>query len=1528
MKYYSITLFVLAIIFTSNIATGENFTAIPSVHYLGTGIDMAISSEESSASMVLDLGPDISFCDGDSATLDATTAGSTYLWNDGSTLSTLTVTDAGTYWVTVNTGGNLETDSIEVTVNNVSNFSFGADIVACANEIIVLSGFTPGATYLWQNGNTNSWLNITQAGTYSLQVDLNGCLHSDTVNISFVPAIDVDLGPDQNICLGDQVNLDAFINDPTVDYTWQDGSTLSTFNVTQTGSYYVTLDNGVCIATDTIDIFVNSTSSINLGPDTAICIGESILLDATTTGATYSWQDGSTGSTFITGQAGWYWVTISIGTCSGTDSILISQTPTPAINLGSNLIICAGDSTELDASYPGANYLWNDGSTNSTLWASQTGTFTVTVDLNGCTFTDSIQILVENYSTFNFGGPDTTLCQGETLVLSGLTPGATYSWQDGSTNSFLNITQSGQYYLEVNLNGCISSDTIQVNFTPTPIINLGPNLFICQGDSVLLDAFYSGATYSWNTGSTSSSIYATQTGLYSVDLNFNGCTYSDSIQINVGDISNFSLGNDTTLCQGELLTLSGFTPGATYVWQDGSTNSTLNVTQTGIYSLTVDLNNCSTSDTINITFDPSPIIDLGPDQFICQGDSILLDAFFLSATYLWDNGSTNSSIYVNQSGIYYVDLNSNGCTFSDTIEITVGTVSNFNLGNDTTLCQGESLVLSGLTPGATYLWQDGSTNSSLNVTQSGAYSLTVDLAGCNASDTIIVTFDPSPIISLGPDQFICQGDSILLDAFFQGATYSWDNGSTNSSIYVNQSGIYYVDLDLNGCTFSDTIEITVGNVSNFNFGNDTSLCQGETLVLSGLTPGATYLWQDGSTNSFLNITQSGVYSLTVDLAGCITMDTIIVTFDPSPTISLGPDQFICQGDSVSLSAFYSGASYLWQDGSTNSSLVAYQSGLYFVDLDLNGCSFSDSIQITVGSVSNFSLGNDTSICQGETITLSGASPGATYLWQNGSTASSFLVSQTGLYILEVDLNGCISTDSISVTVQPSPIISLGPDQQICQGDSTELNAFFPGATYTWQDGSTNAIFWASQTGTYSVIVNLNGCTFSEQINIVVNNYPIVNIGNDTAICETESIILNAGNPGATYQWQDGSTNSTLTAMQSGTYYVLVNNNGCVSSDTMNLTVKPTPMIDLGMDLSTCEGEQIVLDATYPGATYSWNTGSSNSIIYVQDEGLYTVDISLNGCDYQESIYLTFYPIPEINLLDSVEICAGEVYPIDASYTDPNTNYIWQDGSTNAIFNAVNEGWNIVTVESKGCEFTDSLYLTVHPLPNTSLTDTSICLGEDFLFNAFTFDALAYEWQDGSTDPAFLASEEGWYYVDIYNQHCLVRDSAFLHINTVPLVGLPEDTFLCEGTPLEFDFDENNATYLWQDGSTSNFYSIDELGIYSLTISNSCGTADFSMKVYPRDCECSLYIPNAFSPGNGGINEYLSPYSDCDLFTYHLKIFSRWGKLVFESRDPNDNWDGRIDGIELPQDVYIYHIKYTFSEESTLHNDQGTITLLR
>ncbi len=964
------------------------------------------------------------------------------------------------------------------------------------------------------------------------------------------------------------------------------------------------------------------------------------------------------------------------------------------------------------------------------------------------------------------------------------------------------------------------------------------------------------------------------------------------------------------------------------LWNTGETSESIGTLTEGLYSIQVFIDSCTFYDTINIQSLDTNLLALGPDISICIGDTVLLDASYSNGIYTWQNGSTDSIYYVTESGLYSVNLEVDGCFFSDSIQITVNDYPIVDLGPDSLLCDGNTIILDAYIDGATYTWQNGSTGSNYIVTLEGTYTVTVDLNGCTSTDTVEISYSPIPIIDLGPNLTICEGDTVILNASFPNASYIWQDGSTDSIYYVTESGLYIVNLQVNDCYYSDSILITVNNYPIVDLGPDSLLCDGNTIILDAYIDGATYIWQDGSTNSNYIVSQEGTYTVTVDLNGCTSTDTVEIGYSPIPIIDLGPNLTICEGDTVILNASFPNASYTWQDGSTDSIYYVTQSGLYSVNLQVNDCYYSDSILITVNTYPIVDLGPDSLLCDGNTIILDAYVDGATYTWQNGSTNSNYLVSLEGTYSVTVDLNGCISTDTVEISYSPIPIIDLGPNLNICEGDTAILNASFPNAIYTWQDGSTDSIFLASATGTYLVDLYLNGCTFSDSITITVDEYPSFTLGNDTSICEEDFLTLDISSINGTYLWQDSTTSSIYIVNQTGTYSVEINNNGCISYDTIEVLILPLPIVELGEDISLCDGDSIVLDATYPGADYLWNTGSTDATITVDSSGVYSVTLNLNGCVYTNDIQITVHPIPEIYLIENHIICEGENYSIDASYPDTNANYLWMDGSTNSYLDPALEGLNSVTIELNGCYFTDSLFLEIAPIPEVNIEDTTICEGETYLFDATTAGGTAYQWQDGSQSPTFSANEEGWYIVEVENENCYTIDSAYLTLNTTPQNFLPKDTLMCEGDELVFNFENTKHTYLWQDSISSSSFIIDKEGYYSLSITNECGTSDFIMHVISEDCSCVMYIPNAFSPGNGGINESFKLFPDCELTYFSMKIFNRWGQRVFESKDVENEWDGTLRGGILAQDVYVYKLEYSFEEDRSVYVKNGTITLLK
>jgi len=332
----------------------------------------------------------------------------------------------------------------------------------------------------------------------------------------------------------------------------------------------------------------------------------------------------------------------------------------------------------------------------------------------------------------------------------------------------------------------------------------------------------------------------------------------------------------------------------------------------------------------------------------------------------------------------------------------------------------------------------------------------------------------------------------------------------------------------------------------------------------------------------------------------------------APQNLFGNDTSICSGQSIALSPSISGTSYLWQDGSTNPTLTASSSGLYWVEMTNGGCTYSDSIVVDVLPAPTFSLGNDTTLCLGQTFVLDASSTPGTYLWQNGSTVPTYTVSSAGTYSLQITNNGCTSSDTIDVAYLNAPSFTLGNDTTLCFGESLVIDASANPGTYLWQDGSTAGTYTATQSGVYWLEVS-NICG-SDSDTLILNYHPdySFNLGNDTTICDGESVELVCNVAGATVTWQDGTTGNSYNASVSGIYSAEFTLNGCTVTDAIVVTVISAPVVDLGEDFFLCEGKFKLLSADNQNGSLLWNTGSSEQSIQVTAAGTYSVVVT-NPC---------------------------------------------------------------------------------------------------------------------------------------------------------------------------------------------------------------------------------------------------------------------------------------------------------------------------
>jgi gliding motility-associated-like protein len=610
----------------------------------------------------------------------------------------------------------------------------------CPGESVVFNNTSSNAfNYLWNFGDGSPTSTLSSPthtyplpGTYNvtlIAIDSSGCLFSDTSDLTVVvaPFPVVDLGNDTVLCEVTNLLLDA---GPGLAYTWSTSATSQTITATTPDTYWIEVSNGNCEASDTLMI-QEIVLDPDLGNDTSLCDGDSLILNIFEPGLSYLWSTGDTTGFLIITLPGQYWVAVTSGPCTFFDTIQVNYIPYPVINLPAATIICPDDSVLLNGGVPATNYLWSTGDTTQNIIVSAPGTFTVTTSNFQCSSTDSTNTF---QVTFPLLPPDTTLCAGQTITLDVFYPGAVYLWSDGTNTSSLTVSSAGEYWVTTAFAGCIRSDTINIYYLPYPVVNLIPDITICPGDSILLDAGSPAEGYLWSTGETTQTIYASATGVYSVSAYNAQCSTTDSTIL--FQVYFIPLVPDTTLCEGQTISLDASTPGASYLWSTGETTAAITASSAGQYWVTATVGFCLSKDTVNINYVPYPVVNLLPFIDICPETSIVLDAGNSAQTYIWSNGEQTQTIDVSAGGTYFVTAANAHCSVRDTT--VVNAIPPVAWNTTMTLCNIEKYTLEAGIEANSYLWSTGETSSSIDILEAGTYWVVANTNSCTVSDTIVI----------------------------------------------------------------------------------------------------------------------------------------------------------------------------------------------------------------------------------------------------------------------------------------------------------------------------------------------------------------------------------------------------------------------------------------------------------------------------------------------------------------------------------------------------------------------------------------------------------------------------------------------------------------------------------------------------------------------------------------------------------------------------------------------------------------------
>ena len=1275
------------------------------------------------------------------------------------------------------------------------------------------------ASYLWSPaaGLSTTTNDTTEASpssstVYTLVVeDGVGC--SDTVqvpvNVSNAPTIPVN---DTTICAGGTATLTAVPFDAgTGTYSWTPGGqTTQSISVspTSTTGYTVDYSSGGCTGTGSGTVTVIGSPTLSIA-DQTICAGETATLNAipSNNGGTFAWDHGPTTQQVNVSPTAtqYYYVLYDINGCSVYDSVLVTVNDAGTVTVNDETI-CGGNSTTLIAttSSAGGTFSWAPGGATTqsiTVSPNTTTTYTVTYDVGGCTTTAQGVVTVSSNSTVNSN--DAAICGGgsATITAVGSPNGGTYLWTPtGQTTASITVTPATTttYTVDYTVNGCTSSTTSTVTVAGAESVSVNDTV-VCQGNSTQLTATptQGGGTYLWTPGNFTTqtiTVSPSITTTYQVTYSIGGCDFTDQGTVTVNAPASVVMA-DTNICNGSTITI---TPqvnptGGTYTWSTGANTPSITVSPTvdETYGLTYSVNGCSIFEDINVNVEELPTATISGGGTICSNQSATLQVDFTGQgpwRFTYSNGTQNFTIN---------NVTNSPYTFNTNV---AGTYTLVSVRNAT--CQGTvsgSATVTTVTPITT-------ANVVGTCDANNDYTVSFEINGGTPANYIVTGMNGGTISGTGP--YIFTSNTI------SGATPNYnftisDGGPCNDATVSGTQ-------NCNGCNAS----------ANMSGGGD--ICPGDsttiTLTMVGTAP-FDVVYNDGTNNQTLtNITSPytfytqtpGNYSLVsvTDATACNGSvsggATVNQLSNPSVTVN---DPTLCLGDSAVLTANpgQSGGSFSWSNGDNGQtiSITPGSTGVssMTVTYDLNGCTSSATSTITTNAAPNVSS-NDTTICAGSNAFLyaEGSPNGGSFKWepvnQNGQNIT-VNPSATANYTVTYTLNGCSDDDVSTVTVNPSPVVSVN-DETVCDGTTVTLTASVgtTGGTYSWAPGgqTTQSITLTPGVGTYDNIMSytLGGCTSVDTGTVYVTNNPTVTVMNDTA-CSGESVVLRAitNVPGGDFIWGPSSfpnADSIVVSPATTQNYTVTYDLGSCSDNTVaEVFVRPNPSVTVN-DRTICAGETATLSAStsQPGGTFTWMPGGqTGSTITVSPASTttYTVSYDLNGCTATDNATVNVNNSATVSLNDT-NICVGESVTLDANPSLGGGNFSWAPGGQTTQTITVSPATTTtytVTYSVNGCSSNGSAEVTVNPYPTVQVTDSvTICEGNSTtLFANPSISGGTFNWvnppANGQTTSSITVSPTTYteYVVEYTRNGCMATDMGRVYVTPAATVSVTNDT-ICEG----------------------------------------------------------------------------------------------------------------------------------------------------
>ncbi|HEY3385305.1 MAG TPA: T9SS type B sorting domain-containing protein [Saprospiraceae bacterium] len=1133
-------------------------------------VDSIVITEADINPPILSGPPDL--CDGQTGTISIDNSNEfiSFLWSNNQSTPSISVTQSGTYTVTVtNDGGCTATGEFTIEPGPGPSLSISTSPSTCGenNGNINLTPSPSGNyTFEWSNGGSTEDLVNIPAGSYEVTVtDANGC---STIASATVP------------------------------------------------------DNPIVI-TLTATIVPNTSCQVNNG---------GIDLAVSPVGTyTYLWSNGSTTQDLFNLQAGTYTITVTTGvTCTSIGEYIVTdQSSSPSYTASTSAAICGEENGNIDINMNGGSppftFIWSNGSDQEDLINIPAGNYAVTITgADGCESTDNYSI-PDSIIPISINGlisPNTS-CTGENGMIDiTISPTAFYTflWSTGETTEDINNLGEGQYTVTVAVgNTCqTSGDFLLENNFSSPIITgiTLPNTSCSQPNgSVDITVDPDGSyTYLWSNGETTEDIQDVTGGIYNVIItNAEGCTGTAIFTVDNTSssytIENAITPNTSCIAFNGSIDLTIIPSGSyTFLWSNGATTEDLPGLSAGSYGVTVsDLNSCSTVAVFSIADQLSyPSIDAEIIPALCGGVNGAINLNVIPQTgnsFAWSTGATSEDLQNLTAGIYTVTVtNTLNCMASDTFVVMDNTMIPIVTSTITpAVCGANNGAIDIIiTPAGNYVysWSNGDITEDLFSVAAGTYSVIVsDTNGCQALDTFDINNTNSNFsISASPlSNTSCIAPNGTIDVSIAPVgvyTFAWSNGALTEDIFNLSAGSYTVTVtDSTSCSSIQTFIIgeaipliTVSSTIN------SSLCgmnNGSIDVNISPSGGYTFLWSNGESSEDLQNLTSGEYSLTVtNPEGCTVIDTFTV---PTLGSSFTMDAILSNNTNctppngaIDLSVFPAGLyTYEWSNGAVSEDLSSLVPGLYIVTVsDENGCSsttsFTLSDQTIQPQVTEFINPSTCGLWNGQ-IDINVNPPG-TYIfnWSDGSTNEDLINIPSGTYtVIVASQNGCSVMDTFSVTNVNSnfSFTAITSVNSNCTQSNGAINlTVLPSGLYTflWSNGAISEDLFNLQGGSYSVTVSDgSGCSSADTF-VVMNSLVDLEVKEiiTPVLCGEAngsidlSVVPSSGN---TYNWSNGSTSEDIADLFPGIYSVTITTqSGC--SSTFKYTVDGTEKLDISLQV--------------------------------------------------------------------------------------------------------------------------------------------------------------------------------------------------------------------------------------------------------------------------------------------------------------------------------------------------------------------------